>query len=158
MNAKEMEATIVALRARIDELERSTTRGALDELAAQLRTVDEAGASRVEELRAMIEEHRTSHDALKTKVDEMSAALADIMPKVLARNASAAVKRNMVDADALRVIVGDLKNMPHKEAAEAAGITYAQVYSCRLEYTFKHIHKQLRDSGQTNPWAKDAKK
>lgn len=78
---------------------------------------------------------------------------------VLARNASAPTKRNMTDEDALRVLTGDLKDMSHKDAAEKAGLTYAQVYSCRLEFTFKHVHKTLRDGSTpeapwSNPWAK----
>lgn len=75
---------------------------------------------------------------------------------VLARNASAATKRNMTDEDALRVLTGDLRETSHKEAAEKIGLTYAQVYSCRLEFTFKHVHKDLRDNvkGWKNVWAK----
>lgn len=78
---------------------------------------------------------------------------------VLARNASAATKRNMTDEDALTVLTGDLKGLSHKDAAEKIGLTYAQVYSCRLEFTFKHVHKNLRDNGVNNqpwknPWAK----
>ena len=52
-----------------------------------------------------------------------------------------------------RVLIGDQKDEGHKEAGEAIGLTYAQVYSCRLMYTFKHVHKELRDSGWKNPWA-----
>lgn len=75
---------------------------------------------------------------------------------VLARNASAATKRNMTDEDALRVLTGDLRDVAHKEAAEKIGLTYAQVYSCRLEFTFKHVHKDLRDNVKDwkNVWAK----
>lgn len=75
---------------------------------------------------------------------------------VLARNASAATKRNMTDEDALRVLTGDLRETSHKEAAEKIGLTYAQVYSCRLEFTFKHVHKDLRDNVKDwkNVWAK----
>lgn len=72
---------------------------------------------------------------------------------VLARNSSAPTKRNMTDEDALRVMTGDLKDLSHKDAAEKIGLTYAQVYSCRLEFTFKHVHKNLRDDSVDNqPW------
>ena len=78
---------------------------------------------------------------------------------VLARNASAATKRNMTDQDALQVLTGNVKDLSHKEAAEKTGLTYAQVYSCRLGFTFKHVHKALRDDATadapwTNPWTK----
>lgn len=72
---------------------------------------------------------------------------------VLARNSSAPTKRNMTDEDALRVLTGDLRELAHKDAAEKAGLTYAQVYSCRLEFTFKHVHKTLRDGSTPEaPW------
>jgi hypothetical protein len=73
---------------------------------------------------------------------------------VAGRNKSAPLKRNMVDADALRVLTGDLKDQDHKDAAEIIGLTYAQVYSCRLEFTFKHVHKALKNDKWKNPWAK----
>jgi hypothetical protein len=80
--------------------------------------------------------------------------LEEIVAKVEGRNKSAAVKRNMTDADALRVLTGDLRELAHKETAEQIGLTYAQVYSCRLEFTFKHVHKALRDTEWKNPWSK----
>lgn len=85
-------------------------------------------------------------------------ALAEIVTglqeKVEARNKSAPAKRNMTDSDAMNVMNGECKTLEHKDAAEKLGLTYAQVYSCRLEYTFKHVHKTLKDEGFKNPWAK----
>ena len=40
------------------------------------------------------------------------------------------------------------------EAAEKIGLTYAQVYSCRLNFTFKHVISELEKSGWRSPWAK----
>lgn len=87
---------------------------------------------------------------------ELSAKVEELTSMIEGRNKSAPTKRNMTDADAIRVMTGDLKDLSHKEAAETANLTYAQVYSCRLEYTFKHVHKQLRDENKDfkNPWAK----
>lgn len=82
------------------------------------------------------------------------ALLDNLTAKVDGRNRSAATKRNMTDADALRVLSGDLKDMNHKDAAEVIGLTYAQVYSARGEFTFKHVHKVLREEKWVNPWAK----
>lgn len=86
----------------------------------------------------------------------LTARVEELTSMIEGRNKSAPTKRNMTDADAIRVMTGDLKDMSHKDAAEAAHLTYAQVYSCRLEYTFKHVHKQLRDENKEfkNPWAK----
>lgn len=85
---------------------------------------------------------------------EMQSKLEDVAAKVEGRNKSAAVKRNMTDADALEVLTGQYKVLGHKEAAEAIGLTYAQVYSCRLCFTFKHVHNTLEKTGWKNTWAK----
>lgn len=87
--------------------------------------------------------------ALTARVEELGAMIEG-------RNKSAPTKRNMTDADAIRVLTGDLKDASHKEAGESAALTYAQVYSCRLEYTFKHVHKALKeaDPEYKNKWAK----
>lgn len=87
----------------------------------------------------------------------MSEQLEHLTAKVEGRNRSAAIKRNMTDADALRVLTGDLKENNHKEAAELAGLTYAQVYSCRGGFTFKHILHELEKGGWKNPWEKPKK-
>lgn len=81
-------------------------------------------------------------------------AVEDLRAKVEGRNKSAPVKRNMTDADAIRVLAGDVSTLGHKEAAEAVGLTYAQVYSCRLGFTFKHVHRSLEKSGWRSQWAK----
>jgi len=64
-------------------------------------------------------------------------------------------QREMTDDDARRIMTGDLKDMKHKEAAAKLGLSYGQVYSCRGEYTFKHIHKELKGTeGYKNLWVK----
>ena len=60
----------------------------------------------------------------------------------------------MTDDHARRVLNGDLKDKSHKDAAAALNLTYGQVYSARLEFTFKKIHKDLKASGWKNPWVK----
>jgi hypothetical protein len=60
----------------------------------------------------------------------------------------------MTDDHAVRILAGDLADKKHKEAAEALGLTYGQVYSARLGYTFKHIVKKLKDEGTKNQWIK----
>lgn len=102
-----------------------------------------------EELRAEFEAFRASHVEASA---ELTAKVDSMEEKVGARNRSAAVKKNMTDADAMNVLIGEAAEMPHKEAAEKLGLTYAQVYSCRLEYTFKHVLKELRDGGWENGW------
>jgi hypothetical protein len=79
------------------------------------------------------------------------AKLADVVAKVNELVALASVKRDrgpsskreMTDEDARRVIAGDLKALSHGKAAEAAGLSYGQVYSARLQFTFKAISKEV---------------
>ena len=60
----------------------------------------------------------------------------------------------MTKDHAKRILNGDLKDLKHKEAAEKLGLTYGQVYSCRLEFTFKDVHKELKAAGWKNTWVK----
>lgn len=62
--------------------------------------------------------------------------------------------REMTEDDARRILEGDLKDKKHQGAADALGLSYGQVYSCRLEYTFKPLHKAMRESGFKNNWKK----
>jgi hypothetical protein len=60
----------------------------------------------------------------------------------------------MTDDHARRILNGDLATKSHKDAAAALNLTYGQVYSARLEFTFKKIHKELKDKGWKNTWVK----
>ena len=113
----------------------------MDDVRCTMNGVDSAEAVEDES-----DEQRASRIGLRGRVEELEHVLRG-------RNRSAPVKRNMTDEDARRVLVGDVKDMGHKEAGEAVGLTYAQVYSCRLEYTFKHVHKALRETGWKNTWS-----
>ena len=76
------------------------------------------------------------------------------LEKAIAAKKSDESTREMTDDDARRVLTGDLAATKHKDAAKALGLSYGQVYSCRLEFTFKNIHKEMKDQGKKNPWAK----
>lgn len=151
MNAKEMETLIIAQG---DELQTAETsikwlRSAVDQLQDVLAARDVV----IQTLTARVEELAKE---FTTELHDMDSRVSKIETLVLARNASAATKRNMTDEDALRVLTGDLRELSHKDAAEKIALTYAQVYSCRLEFTFKHVHKDLRDNVKEwkNPWGK----
>ena len=62
--------------------------------------------------------------------------------------------KEMTDEMARRIMFGDLKDKKHKDAAEALGLTYGQVYSCRLGFTFKNIHKEMKEKAIANQWMK----
>lgn len=81
---------------------------------------------------------------------EMVSKLQARMPEGEA-NSSAPLKRSMNQADA-ELCIRDLR--PHEAVANELGLTYAQVYSCRLEYTFKKVHAKLRREGFVSTWTK----
>ena len=84
-------------------------------------------------------------ETLSARIDTLEAAAA---PK------SNSAAREMTDADANRILTGDLANAKHKDAASTLGLSYGQIYSCRLEFTFKHIHKAMKAANKANPWVK----
>jgi hypothetical protein len=101
-----------------------------------------------------MEDYEERIRALEERNRTLEGVVEHLRVLVEGRNKSAPMKRNMTDADAERVLVGDMVELDHKEAAEAIGLTYAQVYSCRGGFTFKHVHKKLRDSGAKSPFLK----
>lgn len=83
---------------------------------------------------------------LVAKIEELEAKIQPV------RNEA---QREMTDDDARAILTGELKDMKHKEAASKLGLSYGQIYSCRLEYTFKQIHKELKsDPSYKNAWVK----
>lgn len=103
--------------------------------------------STVETVRSMTNKQMV--EAILTLQQEVAELKASAQP---ARNEA---QREMTDDDARRIMTGDLKDIKHKEAASKLGLSYGQVYSCRGEYTFKHIHKELKGvEGYKNAWVK----
>jgi len=74
-------------------------------------------------------------EALETQVK----ALQEKVDGIRVRDRGPRSTRAMSRLDAWRVLHGDLKNMGHKEAAKALGLSYGQVYSARGTYTFKDV-------------------
>lgn len=52
--------------------------------------------------------------------------------------------REMTEDDARTVLLGDLKDLSHKDAAAQLGLSYGQVYSARKGFTFKNVYKEFR--------------
>lgn len=95
---------------------------------------------------AKIEISMEALEALQARVQKLE--------ELVAKSRGTASTREMTDEDAKRVLNGDLKEAAHKAAAETLGLSYGQVYSCRGEYTFKHVLKALKAEGFKNPWVK----
>lgn len=50
----------------------------------------------------------------------------------------------MTEEHAFRVKFGDMKSTAHKAAAEALGLSYGQIFSCRGGYTFKQVKEDWK--------------
>jgi hypothetical protein len=167
MNAKEMQTAIESLTGALESVnalyEGTVARlEAVEKALAEEIAMRDARCAKLEDACAGYGKYLESDnlrlatveaDVTMTKA-EWTARLDDLEAKVNGRNKSAATKRNMTEADALAVMTGEYKDLSHKDAAERIGLTYAQVYSCRGEFTFKDVHKGLRETGWKNPWAK----
>ena len=92
----------------------------------------------------------TTLEQLEQKCIELEERLSQCETKLAAR--SNISERKMSDDDAKRVIGGDLKDATHKSAAEQLGLSYGQIYSARLGFTFKHIAKALREQNVKSNW------
>lgn len=92
------------------------------------------------------------------KLDE-SAKLKDVIAKlnevIEAMNTTKPAKvrdrgpdsqREMIEDDARRILLGDMKDKSHKDAAKELGLSYGQIYSARKGFTFKGIYKEWRDA------------
>lgn len=85
-------------------------------------------------------EGKVSQAELVAKMNEIIAALNS---QSAPRDRGPKSERTMTDDDARRVIMGDLKDVSHKAAAETLELSYGQIYSARKGFTFKPIHKEL---------------
>ena len=86
-----------------------------------------------------------TQSALELRVTDLENTIKDLkdqidsMPK--ARDRGPSSTKTMTDEDAQKVCYGEHKDLSHKAAALKLGLSYAQVYSARGQYTFKHVHK-----------------
>lgn len=63
------------------------------------------------------------------------------MPK--GRDRGPASEGDMTEAHAIRVMLGDMKEISHKECAILLKLSYGQIYSARKGFTFKSIYKRM---------------
>lgn len=80
------------------------------------------------------------------KIEELEARIATLESKlenVKVRDRGPASTRTMTEDDAKKIMLGELKDASHKEAAEKLGLSYGQVYSARNGFTFKNIYKEF---------------
>jgi hypothetical protein len=151
MGIKEVEQELANLTGRIDRVVEGFTR-VVNELEGKVNAMRDALNTELTVCMESVTTHiEGGHAELVLEVENLIA-------KVDGRNKSAPIKRNMTDADALEILNGSFADLDHKTAAEKIGLTYAQVYSCRGGYTFKHVIHELEKAGWKNKWEKATKK
>lgn len=94
-----------------------------------------------------------------TTVEQLQQLITDLTARIEAleqqvTKSSSSSQKEMTDEHARNILIGECKDLKHNEAAQKLGLSYGQVYSCRLEYTFRHIHKELVTKGFVNQWKK----
>jgi len=111
-------------------------------------------SSELEDLREQVKllEQRLTRLEEAVKSEVLSNVLESLQDRDKRRNKSSPTTRDMTDKDAMAVLTGEIAELGHKEAAVKVGLTYAQVYSCRMGYTFKHVHKELKQAGIALKW------
>jgi hypothetical protein len=84
-----------------------------------------------------------------TQVVEGLVAKVEILEKQVAELKAAEAKRSgpksereMTEADATRILLGDLKDKSHTEAAKELNLSYGQIYSARKGFTFKKVYQE----------------
>lgn len=91
-----------------------------------------------------VNDKKLSLKEIAAKVNEIVAALQQMQKgTTVARDRGPKSEKDMSEDDARRVMLGDLKSVSHKVAAETLGLSYGQVYSARKGFTFKTIYKEM---------------
>lgn len=100
----------------------------------------------------------TETNVTKMNLAELTALVLSLQERIVKLETpkpTNASQREMTDDDARRILSGDLAQAKHKDAGEKLNLSYGQIYSCRLGFTFKHIHKELSTvAGYKNAWMK----
>lgn len=79
--------------------------------------------------------------ALQARVEALEKSVAEATKP---RDRGPKSEQTMTEAHAFSVKFGEHKDTKHKEAAEALGLSYGQIFSCRGGYTFKQVTKDWK--------------
>mgnify|MGYP003415619585 FL=1 len=75
------------------------------------------------------------------RISQLESRVVVLEEQLAAKRPAAKSENSMTEEHAFRVKFGDLKDLKHGKAAEALGLSYGQVFSCRGGYTFKTVAK-----------------
>ena len=87
--------------------------------------------------------------SLNDKIEQLTKTVTDLEKKIedlKPRDRGPASTRQMTEDDARRIILGDMRNYSHKEAAQELGLSYSQIYSARGGYTFRNVSQEAIDA------------
>lgn len=127
----------------------ATTTTIAQEVTLDAATVTEVVtlAQRIADLKTLDMDEKHTIKSLAEKVNELVMIVMNLSPVAtvapVARNRGPASEKVMTESDAIRVMLGDLKDDSHKEAAEKLGLSYGQIYSARKGFTFKTVYKSM---------------
>lgn len=94
-------------------------------------------------------EDKLTLKVLAEKINEIVTLMNSAKSAPIARNRGPASEKVMSEDDARRVMLGDLKDSSHKEAAELLGLSYGQIYSARKGFTFKPVYKEMTSAAKS---------
>lgn len=86
---------------------------------------------------------KTPEQKLQAQVTQLKAKIVELEARPV-RDRGPKSTRTMTEADATQVVLGKMKDVSHKAAAEKLGLSYGQIYSARFGFTFKPVYKKLR--------------
>lgn len=87
-----------------------------------------------------MKEMQETIDLLTSRVEVLEEKLKNVKVRDRGPNST----RTMTEEDARKIMLGDLKELSHKKAAEELGLSYGQVYSARNGFTFKVVYKEAQ--------------
>lgn len=93
-------------------------------------------------------------DEMKLIIEAQSTSIALLQEQVKnpekVRDRGPKSEGEMSDSDAIRCMLGDLKDASHKDAALALKLSYGQIYSARKGYTFKKVYQRMARGEEDN--------
>ena len=94
----------------------------------------------MKDLEAQIQELRT---LVQVQGDTIEALRAQMESQPKGRDRGPASEGEMTEEHAVRVMLGDLREASHKDAAIELKLSYGQIYSARKGYTFKKVYQRM---------------
>ena len=91
----------------------------------------------LKDLQAQIEELKAIVTAQSAQIEELKSQNSGN------RDRGPKSEGEMTEEHAIRVMLGDLREKSHKDAALELKLSYGQIYSARKGYTFKKIYQRM---------------